>query len=298
MKNFIVSLVLFASPAIALAAGSTLDATFAVSAPASLPQGAQRVHMGSISLEASCEDAVTVSAITLKHTGLGDADDISGVYVMEKNRRMSRVRTFTRSDATVELKLSALSVPACSTRTIDVLADLSPNAAANGEHGLSLLSIASDADSTNIKSQRQTVPSRTTPAVSGAVSVDHLPVRTKVAYGKDRTIARIKLEAEGNDQAIHSMTFTNDGKARDKDLKNIRLLKPDGTSVCSEASRLDDDTVHFACDVPLLVRKGESRILEVHADIMSGQRQTIDLRIEEPSDISATIAKQRGQRFQ
>lgn len=290
--------ILSATPAFATEAG--LDVQVGTPVAGSVPKGAQRVPLLTLSMEAGCDEDVVVSEIIVKHSGLGDADDLSRVYVTQGNKRLSRAATFSGEGENARLRLRSFTIDKCTKEVLAIVVDFSPDAAIGAQHRLNIEKngIVADTDSIMITSGSNG-PVTTVPGPIGTIEVSYPPLTRTVTYGPNRVVGRISLEAdELSDHAISSITLTNNGTARSTDLKNLRVRLSNGEYVGSTESSLDGDSVTFTFDPPLLLERNQTRLLNVVADVRASNRRTIGLEVEESSDIQATVRKQRGGRFQ
>jgi hypothetical protein len=264
---------------------------------ASVPPGAQRVAMLDLQFSASCSGDIDVRGITVAHGGMGAIRDVSSLYVMRDGQRISRGRAPSSRDGSVTFSFRpALTVPACGQNSVTVMADFSPDAAAAGEHRIVLRTPgAIDAgDAVVTFAAVAAAPVRTTAGVSqGSVSVAFLPLLQRVTYGDHRTVARLRLTAEGTyDQEMDALTLTNDGSARGTDLQNLTLETSRGTVLARLAS-LRGQEAFFVLTSPLLLQHGAVMMLTVRADVRAGRRRTIGFTLEEPSDLFAHRARTR-----
>ncbi len=258
-----------------------------------IPLGAQRVPMQTVELSASCAADVTVSAITMTHGNLGSATDIERIYAMEGNRRISRAASFTSNTSQATLRLPAFRIAKCQKRTIGIMADFSPDAAAQGEHGVFIASsqdIKTDAASVQASLSSNIGSSRVAPVSQGTIEVEYLPVLTSTTYGAGRTLMRLRLSAQEEDQEVYSITLTNDGKARDGDLKNLSLWTR-SDRLTGIMPSMTDDKVTLTFDPPLRLDRGEDILLLLKGDVRASRKKTIDFEVEEGSDITAGRAK-------
>lgn len=272
----------------------------------SVPRGAQRVPLLTISLSASCAGVATVSGIRVTHRGMGDQSEISAVYAMARGKRISRGRQFSSSDGQLLLPLRpALVIPACQTTDVTIAADFSAEALAASEHTLLLLRpgdieagsasvriLSPDTASATGDRDRRGSVIQTAGSAQGSVAVNFLPLLTRIRYGDGRTVARMTLSASDFDQFVSAMTLTNDGSARDHDLQNLTLVTQRGV-VLARTPALDGELVPFTLDPPFLLPRGETMRLDVRADVRASIRRTVGLSLEEPSDLTATRARIR-----
>lgn len=276
-----------------LAAASSLIIGTVSPEHASIPLGAQRVNMQTVTLSASCAADVTVSAITMTHGNLGEATDIERVYAMEGSRRISRTASFGGNKSQATLRLPSFRIAKCEQRTIRIMADFSPDAAAQGEHSLFIASwqdVKTDATTVGASLSSNLGSSRVAPVSQGTIEVEYLPVLTSTTYGAGRTLMRMRLTARNEDQLVHSVTLTNDGKARDADLKNLSLGTRSGR-LTDVAATMTGDKVTLTFDPPLRLDRGEDILLLLKGDVRASRKKTIDFEVEEASDVVAGSAK-------
>lgn len=254
----------------------------------SIPRGAQRVQLAQFSLTTACDDGAVIDTIVVQHEGLGAISDIERVYLMQGGRRVSRTVSLAQRDGTAAIRLNGLAIPSCATRTLTIAADFSSDATAGGEHRLSVSDVRLRSGSVTLEEGASAGSvSRLTPVRTGTITVEYRALLSSVRYGSSRTVARMLLSADDeSDQSIVSMTLTNEGKARNGDLKNLRLY--DGNILLAPVvAQLDGDVVRFELDPPLALGRNQSKLLTVKADVRAAVRKTIRLEVDEPSDIEA-----------
>ncbi|MDD5469806.1 MAG: hypothetical protein PHO92_03350 [Candidatus Peribacteraceae bacterium] len=265
----------------------------------SIAAGSQRVPMLAVSLAASCEADVPVVALTVVRSGLGAHADIQAVYAEEGGRRLSSARTVDSRDGSVQLRLRNFAVPACEARTVRVLVDFSPDAALAGEHRLLLAPVSPvDAGDASVTVQESVLPlvRRTAGSVRGSVDLSMRDVSQRISYGEQRRVARFLLSARGREwQEVRAIRFTNQGSARGSDLQNLSVVTSTGKRISGVAAALEGDSVSIVFNPPLLLSPGQERVLELRADVRASIRKTIRFTVEEPSDVIARPARQRGE---
>jgi len=273
-------------------ASHALTVNVSPSQTSSVPLGAQRVPMQTLVLTASCTADVSVSTVTVTHSGLGASSDIERVYAMEGNRRVSRTASLTNNPATATLRFGAFVIPKCQHRTVTVVADISPDAASQSEHAIGVRT-ASDikADTSDIAlTTGRTVPgARIAPVSRGDIDVEYLPVLTSTTYGTNRTLLRMRLAARGEDQVVRSITLTNEGKARNTDLQRLSLGTRDG-ALTNVLPSLSGDLATFTFDPPLRLGRGEDILLFLTGDVRASRKKTIRFVVEEEGDIVSETA--------
>lgn len=269
----------------ASAAGLTVTQQGIASASAS--KGAQRAVFLDVSLRAECDSDVTVAMIMVTHRGLGDAADVVRVYATDDDVRRTRTRSLDSSDRTAALRfLPPLVIAKCSTKRIQVRGDFSAEAAVAGQHRLVLEGITADAPVTLTSGKLTTITTR--PVSAGTLSVSMLPAPRILRFGKDRTLARIRLDADTiTNHRVSSVILTNDGKATDGDVKNIRLENRRGAVLTNVAETLDGSTVTLTFDPVFFINRNNSILLYLKGDIDASKKRTIQFVVEEPSDVQA-----------
>ena len=96
-----------------------------------------------------------------------------------------------------------------------------------------------------------------------------------------------------DDHWLREITLTNDGKARNGDLQNLILQSSRGVPLAPTVASLTNDTVTFGLDTPVMLRKNDSIVLVVKADVLASRTRTIRLIVEEPADLRADPAVKR-----
>ncbi len=274
----------------------TLEVSLAANNPAgdSVPRGAVGVTMLSLDLSASCDDAVTVQELTLLHEGFGSETDVDGVYASVDGSRLTRKRTIDRQNQTSALRFSQpLTVPACGTVTLDVMADFNSTATVSGEHNLAV-ELPGDFMG-NAKAVTGNFPLRggtfkLAAVTSGKVTVSYRTISpNKVEVGDNKVnVGRFELSTDSiEDQTIYSMTFEQNGTAGDGDLTNIRVQRSDGTVLTNAAASTVGDFVTLVFDPPFTILQGDKLTLSVVADVNGGAGETVVFHFEESSDLFA-----------
>jgi len=254
----------------------------------SIPPGAQRVAMLTLTLSAACDGDVLVNGLTLIHKGMGAVSDITGVYAESEGRRISRVRSFSSREGVLCLDFRSFSIPACGQAEIVVRANFSASAAAAGEHDL-IVAGAGDIDASVPVTVRTSSSGvyRTVGPTRGTVTVTVLSPLNRVSYGDHRMIGRLRITVDGvADQELSGITLTNRGSASDTNLQNI-TAELRGQSVSRALTSMDGDLLPLVFDPPLILTRGGTWLIDLRANVRSGIRKTISLTVEESGDVSA-----------
>ncbi len=267
--------------------GSLTVETQSLAAQVSIPPGAQRVAMLTLTLAASCAGDVLVQGLTVTHKGMGAIADLTGVYVESGGRRLSRVRSFPSQENVLHLNLQPFAAPACGRKELMVRANFSADAATAGEHELTVLS-AEDMDASAPVHVRASASGvyRTVGPTRGTVTVTVLSPLNRVSYGDHRMIARLRIAVDSvADQQLLGIILTNEGSAQDSNLQHI-AAELRGTPVSRVLSSMDGDRIPLIFEPPLVLKRGGTWLLDLRANVRSGIRKTISLIVEEGGDVS------------
>lgn len=272
----------------------------------SVPIGAQRVTMLTLTLSASCMVDIPIATVALMHEGAGSAADVLRVYAFEGQHRVSRAATPQARDGRTTVRLRSLVIPRCKSRRLSFTADLSSDAASGGEHRFVLRS-AHDVNtvSPDVRilmelsppaSPALPLPARAIGPQQGTISVTYLTVPQPITYGDNRRMLRLRLTADSkDDHVVTALTLTNEGKARDSDLQNLFLAFSDGKPLTPLLSQLNGASARFTFEPPLYLDRNADRILVLHANVRAGRRETLEFVVQEPGDIEATVVRGRQQ---
>jgi len=269
----------------------------------SVPAGAQRVEMLTLKLDATCTSDIPLESIMLQRRGMGDKDDIAAVYALRRGVRISNAPSISRRDGTVQLRLRNMRLEACTSEEISIFADFSADASVAGEHyfvlkgtsgvqagGASVRIRRGTNMSTVIRGSPQTT--RTAGGAIGTISVEYLRLFRRPTYGSRQMVARLRLDADGgDDHHIHAITLTNEGSARDTNLRNLYLVV--GGTVSQRVAFMDGDRVRLIFDPPLLMNKNQEKIGVLRADVRASRSRTIKFIVEEPSDVESEVIRGR-----
>ena len=253
------------------------------------PLGSQRIPLLSVQIAVPCDDDATLASLTLTHRGAGDIDDFSQIYAMMNGKRISRP-TRTYQDARAVIRLPAVTLTKCAAARMDILGDLSADAAAAGEHAWSLAAVDAGGRETRIAPASQSSARPTTVGAGhtpGTIVVEYPELLKSVTYGARRTVLRLRVKALERDQQLQSITLTNGGSARDSDLQNLFLRNSRGETVTTVAPAIDGDRVQLTFTPPRTIGRNDVQVFELVADVRASRRRTIRFTLEETSDLIA-----------
>jgi len=267
-----------------------------------IPRGAIRVKMLPLQFRASCKGGVKVKYIRVKRISLGDSADIKGVYVMNGDRRITSTTTFSSDDQSALLRLNNVRIPACKSVQLDVTVDFRHGATVGGRFSLrvesadNIIATANKIEGDFPLRSHEPAPSITPDPVGTAV-IEFLPVGGAINAVRDELLGKFTVEAQGNThQVLHSITLTNNGSARDDDLRNMYLTHSRGRALTPVANELDGDKVTLRFSRPFFLRKGQKMKFRLRGSAYSTSK-TIKFGLEEPSDLHAIPSRRGGRKL-
>lgn len=258
-------------------------------AAASLPQNAALAEFTKFNVTAASDGAVTIKNLTVTRSGLGEAADISGVYIYDGSTRLTSARTVSATSNTATFSGLNYTVPAGTTKTLSIRATVADT---SGNHQLGIAS-ASDI-TTNGASVSGSFPvtgnTMTLTSVSaGVVTFTYqTPANSTLKVGEtQREVAKFKLDANSAEDAVlQAITLTNEGGADANDLRNFKLYQ--GTTLVAEKATNDSDTLTLTPTNTLTIGKSTSKTFTLKADIMGGVGSgAIKYELDEVTDLVA-----------
>lgn len=261
-------------------------------AAASVPKGAAFVPFTSFNLTAANDGAITVSSITITRTGVGNADDLSDVYLYDGETRLTSSRTISGSTNKATFAGLTINVPAGSTKKITVRATV----ATSGDLGNNAFGIASASDVIASASSvsgsfplNGNIMSLTTGATAGIIAYSYQSVAdTDVKVGQTAVeLGKIKLDTSGSgeDMNVQRITLINNGSAKNTDVANLKLYRD--SDLVSSSATINNDKVTFVFATPMKIEKGNSRTFTVKGDVIGGASNTIKYEVDDATDIVA-----------
>ncbi len=275
--------------------GSQVGVSLAPTTPAAgvMPTMATGVKMMSFNLTAPFSGAVTVTDIVVHRGGVGAASDFNQVYLYDGDSRLTSGRTVNSASNNAEFHNLSITVPAGTTKTIDVVADMSATGAATGNVNYFELVSASSVGSTAavtgsfpIRGNNFTVAG----ATGGTVTItDLVPSTTPKVGDQNVKVAAFSLGADSSeDVSLRRITLYNGGNLSSGGIGNFKLQTA-GATIATAASIDSKGYVVFVLPTPYVVTKGNTINFEVFADILSGARanDTITFKLDQSTDLYA-----------
>lgn len=270
------------------------------STQASVSRGATRVPLATVTVSVSCDAPapVTLSTLRVRHEGLGSAEDIDSLYVLDGHTRESRQQQLARKSRTATLRLRPIAMHPCSERMLTVAGSFSPDAAFAGEHRIVVEAVTgllgeSAYDVTPV-ALPAVKPLRVTPSDVEPPQVTPRPLSGRISYGTARTLARFLLSAGSDDLSLTALTFVNQGSARNADLQQLHIVNAKGHALTNVTASLAGDRVRLEFSPALVLERSTDLLLEVRGDVRASVRRTVRLELEEESDIEWEAVRRRG----
>jgi hypothetical protein len=258
----------------------------------SIAPGASHVPMLRLRFQAPCSHRVQIISIEVQMIGLGDVRDIEGLYITEDHLRLSRRIAPSTADRRVHLRPRHLTIPSCSSRTIDIAADFVLNATVGGEFALRIVS------SQNIKTDGElptgnfplstngTVTLEVTPRSAGDVVATFLDHPDYIPLA-DNALAKFYLEAtDAPYQCLQMITLTNDGTAKNDEMRDLYIARIGDTQLTNVVPALDRDRVVLDFLEPYCLEEGKTQLFTLRGRAWT-RKETNAFALEEPSDIYA-----------
>jgi hypothetical protein len=273
-------------------AGTGLTVALASDTPAAstIPSKASGAVFAKYNFTASADGAVTLSSVTLKRTGVGATDEFQNLYLYEGSTRLTNGRSVNSSTNMVTFSNLNYQVPAGTTKTLSVAADIK-----SGKSGSHAFEISSGSDITTSAAVSGSFPIKgnimtlnATPV--GVVTVTHGSNPSNVTAGaQEIEIGSFNLEVSSTEDAtVKSVTMYQGGTVSNGNITNLKLKQGDTTvataSVIPANSRL---VLNF--DTPFEITKGNSKKFVLYADVSTGARadETIKFYMEANADVTA-----------
>jgi len=253
-------------------------------AASTLPPNAQSVTFLSVKVTGSG----TLNQITFKRMGAGATGDFGDLYVYEAGERLTSGRSLSSSTSEVTFINLGLQAPT----TFQLVADMSSATAGN----VNYFAIESSSDVTSGAAVGGTFPLDGNPMGTSGTSAGTLTVARSgstsrnVTIGEDNVeISQFKVTTATEGTEITRIQLFNSGTVSNTLITNLELRDNEGTVVATAAEIGDDGYVTFVIDDEYYIKKGDSEIFRVYADIGAVKPdRTLLLYLELATDILGT----------
>lgn len=237
-------------------------------------------------------ESVEITGLTVERAGLGQSNDFEKVYVVVDGVRHGSKRTLGSDDeaslyfATDNNKIV---VPANSSVEIDIVADMVGTSADSGNVSyLQVTEVQSTADvdaNFPIRGNNMALANVSGPSIDFEYSGD----TDDINIGDMQVdVAEFELDGDSSeDVMLYSVTLKQEGTADSDEVVDYTLYY-EGDVVAGPVDARADDFIMFELDSAMLLEEDENNYtFTVKADVMSGNGETVDLQLEERTDIVA-----------
>lgn len=274
--------------------GGDLEVTLSPMSPkaTTIPGSSNGLRVAAFDLTAGDSD-VTVTQVSLKRVGLGDADTLESIALFTSEGRVSNAKSDNQDNNTtaqINLDNGGLVVKAGKTVTLYAAVDVGASAdAAGDEFALEVVNVVSNGDVTmdgRVLGATMKVGSVDAPEIvfSNAGSVTNPNLGAKAA-----DIFKFKIQGDDSeDVVLHSITFEGNSDAEDA-LMNFELLE--GNKVVATTSMMVGDYLTFDIDGGLIIAEDKNLTYTVRADVVAGAGDQIEFDIDAALDVSANSTK-------
>jgi hypothetical protein len=282
------------------AASSTLSVRISPFSIGSIPRGAQRVRFLSLHFIASCDAAISIREIRAHHYGFGDVSDLKGAYLLKGVERLTRSQKIASADQTVTLRPKNLSIPQCGHLTLDIAGDFEANATVGSQHRFEVKTpedLVTDADALTGNFPLQNVlRTRVSPLPAGQITITFLPVTGSLSALSEHTLSKMQISADNeSDHLLYGVTLTNEGSAKDADIRLIYLRTKQGRGPLTNIrSKMDGKEVLLRFTSPYLLERGKPILFELRGRPYT-RTKTMRFTLKEESDLDA-VPLERGRR--
>ena len=252
-------------------------------AGATVPNKATNVPVLRFKLTAG-SSAATVTGLTFKRTDLGAAADWDTLYVYEGNDCITpNGRSLSSDDHTVEFAALSISIPANSSKILELRGDLkTAGATANSRHAFQMTEAETSATVSGLPLTGNVMVVGSVNVTTAILSDGVAPVDPSVG-AQDAEIANFWIEANGdNDITFSQVVFTFTGTMSRGDITNLNLyLLGETASLASASSIASNDTFTLTLNSPYVITKGQTKNFVLKADLAGEVGRTLKMYVEE-----------------
>jgi hypothetical protein len=251
-------------------------------AAATLPPNAQGVTFLSVNIAGSG----TVNQITVKRLGAGGTGDFGDLYIYKDGVRLTSGRSLSSATSKVTFINLGLQAPA----TFQLVADMSASSAGGN---VNYFGIESASDVTSGATVGGNFPLNGNPMGISSTNAGTLKVERSGSTSRNVTIgdreveiSQFKVTTATEGANIHRIQLFNAGDVTHTRITNVKLKDNTESTVATATEIGEDGYVTFVFDEPYYIKKGDSEIFRVYADI-GGVRpdRNIKLYLELATDI-------------
>ncbi len=278
--------------------GTGLSAALSSSTPAAttIPYNVQGQVYTSVNFTASNDGAVELTGLEIKRTGLGYTESFDKVYVEVDGERHGNKRTLG-SDNTANLYFntasSMITIPAGETVTVDIVADMDAGVDyRTGDNALSIVGASSvDASATVTGSFPITGNMMSVSGVAAPTAQLDLVDDAEDVYLGDEQVEVAEFSVDNTSDSEHisftEITLENIGTADENEVINYTLYNDSDEVVAGPVDANSNDMIRFVLDDSVELEDNRDETFVVKADIYDGRAQTVELVLDETTDLKA-----------
>ena len=263
-------------------------------APGNVATGAAFIPFTAVNFSAG-SNPVTVTQVKVTRTGLSSDSSLNNAYLFDGATMLAQTSSFQNGVATFVNSAGIFTVPANSTKTVWVKADIA-SGSSNGATYMFGINQASDVLS-NASSVTGSFPIMGNGQVSSTVSspslstltANSVSVGTSVNAGTLGLLAgQFSLQSANSTVAVKSITLTLVGSASPSAFQNVKLVA-NGTQVGTTMAVFPSNGVGvFDLSAnPLMISTGTTAQVQIKADVTGGVNRNFLFSIQRNYDIQA-----------
>jgi len=253
---------------------------------ATIPLHAQGVTF----LKVKVDGTGTVNQVTIARKGAGQVDDFGDIYIYKDGTRIGSGRSLSSATSKVSFINLGIAAPA----TFEVVADMA--AADDNAGNVSYFAIELASEVTGTGTVGGVFPINGNPMASSATPAGTLTVtasgsgsRNATVGGTEQEISQFKVAVATEGGYLKRVRLYNSGTADNDKITNLKLKDNTGLTVATATSIASSGYLDFVLSSPYYIKKGDSEIFRVYADIGGVKpTYTIILYLELATDILAT----------
>jgi len=256
-----------------------------------IPFDVQGVTYMTLMVRAGDED-VEITGLTVERAGLGESSDFDRIYASVDGVRAGNKRTLG-SDDEVDLYFNSdkdkIVVPANSYVGIDVVVDMGDSGTSGNTSYLRVTAVETTADvdaSFPVSGNAMSLSGIEAPFIDFEYSGD----TDDLNVGDEQVeVAEFTLDGDDSEDVMfYSITLKQEGSAGVDEVVNYTLYNEADDVIAGPVDARSDDYVVFELDSPFLLEEDENNYdFTVKADIIAGNGETVDLQLDEATDLYA-----------
>lgn len=278
--------------------GTGLTVALSSTTPASnyVAVGSAFTDFADINLTAGSQD-VTVNSVTVTRQGLGADSDVNNVYLFNGNNRLTLSGTLGSGKVTFTNSNGLFVVPAGSTYTLSIKADL--NSGAGSKTYQFGIASASDIQTSGSAAVNGTFPlfgnimsgaTVSNPSIA-TLRVQAISVGTTINAGTtNQLVGQFQFQANNSNVNVSQVMFTEVGSINPSmDLANLKLFQG-STQVGQTLDQPNQDgsMVFDFSNAPLTITSGQNVTFSVYADVLGTPNRYFTVTIQRNYDVIAT----------